>query len=259
MTTAFLPITIPPPMPTRRPLTVVSNDAVPPEMPLYRGDITTDLRIVSRNRLAEQITGGLSRTTKLPCPSWGISASRCQMGSLLAQQHDSVCSQCYALKGRYLFSTVQAKLEQRYRGLFHELWTPAMIFLINYFCDQYFRWFDSGDLIDTHHLKNIVTVARHTPDVHHWLATREVDTVRSVQREGVDVPQNLVIRVSAHRIDGVPPQGFATTSTVITTVPRHGYTCPAPDQENTCGDCRESRQRIHSFGATKYKPITPPC
>jgi hypothetical protein len=37
----------------------------------------SDLHTYSRKRLAEQITGGLSFTTKMPCPSWGISAFRC--------------------------------------------------------------------------------------------------------------------------------------------------------------------------------------
>lgn len=106
-----------------------------------------DLRAVSRGRLAERITGGLSLTTKMPCPSWGISATRCRIGQALARREGTVCSGCYALRGRYRFAAVQARLEARYRGLFHPLWTPAMVFLVRYFCDRYFRLFDSGDLL----------------------------------------------------------------------------------------------------------------
>src|SRR4051812_44911773 len=105
-----------------------------------------DLRIVGRHGRAEEITGGLSHTTKMPAPSWGISATRCQLGSLLAQKAGTTCSKCYALKGRYKFSNVQRKLEQRYQGLFDPLWTPAMVYLIAWHCDRYFRFFDSGDL-----------------------------------------------------------------------------------------------------------------
>jgi len=28
---------------------------------------------------------------------------------------------------------------KRYRGLFHPLWPPAMVFLINFYFDRYFR------------------------------------------------------------------------------------------------------------------------
>jgi hypothetical protein len=108
--------------------------------------LEADLAVVSRNRLAEQITGGLSFTVKMPCPSWGISATRCKVGSVLAAKEGTTCADCYARKGRYAFPKVQAKLEERYRGLFNPLWTPAMVFLVRYYCEAYFRWFDSGDL-----------------------------------------------------------------------------------------------------------------
>ncbi len=39
------------------------------DIPLYEGDIDEDLKLVSRNRLAEKLTGGLSLTTDMPCPS----------------------------------------------------------------------------------------------------------------------------------------------------------------------------------------------
>lgn len=110
-----------------------------------------------------------------------------------------------------------------------------MVFLVNYFCERYFRWFDSGDLQGESHLRNIITVAQHTPEIRHWLPTREYETVGACEDE---LPDNLVVRVSAHRIDAAPPRGFRNTSTVIATKERHGHTCPSPEQKNTCGDCR---------------------
>jgi len=219
-------------MPRSRSLPLVGD------IPLYEGDLERDLAIVSRGWLAEQITGGLSQTSKLPCPSWGISATRCKVGSVLAQEKGTVCNRCYAMKGRYSFDNVQNKLEERYRGLFSELWTPSMVFLVNYFCNKYFRLFDSGDLQGVSHLKNILTMALHTPGVQIWMPTREIETVRQVQDEIGAFPDNLVVRVSAHRIDGQPPRGFQNTSTVIAIHERDGYTCPSPDQKNSCGDCR---------------------
>lgn len=116
-------------------------------IPLYRGGLEADLEVVSRRHLAQEITGGLSWPSKMPCPAWGIPATRCRTGSVLARQEGTTCSECYALRGRYTFNSVQAKLEERYQGLFHPLWVPAMIFLIRRHADTHFRWFDSGDLL----------------------------------------------------------------------------------------------------------------
>ena len=112
-----------------------------------------------------------------------------------------------------------------------------MVFLVRYFCNRYFRLFDSGDIQSEHHLRNIITMARHVPDVKIWLPTREAATVRAVQREIGEFPENLVIRVSAAMIDGKPPRGFATTSTVVSDP--ENATCPAPQNGGRCGECRK--------------------
>ena len=141
--------------PSRQPISLpVLSD---PEVPLYTGHLTGQLdrhlREVARNRLAETITGGLSKPGKMPCPAWGLPASRCRVGSSLEGTEGTVCHPdvCYAKKRNYLRQNVRDKLEERYQGLFHErdgvpLWTPSMIFLIDYFCDEYFRFFCSGDI-----------------------------------------------------------------------------------------------------------------
>ena len=168
----------------------------------------------------------------MPCPAWGISAARCQLGKLLAQNENTVCGSCYALKGRYRFGKVKDKLEERYEGLLNPLWTPAMVYLIRWYCDEYFRWFDSGDLQGENHLRNIVTVAEAVPDVKMWLPTREADLVRTVGQ----FPVNLTVRVSGNKIDGRPPD-FPNTSTVSRNLSGE-HLCPARTQGNSCGGCR---------------------
>lgn len=202
------------------------------EVPLYTGCLEEDLQIVSRNQRAEEITGGLSITEKMPCPSWGISAVRCRLGAVLAQQEGTPCGSCYALKGRYRFQKVKDKLEERYEGLFDPLWTPSMVFLIRWYAERYFRWFDSGDLQGENHLRNIVTIAENVPDVSMWLPTRETEYVRAVER----FPENLTVRVSSNTIDGSPPQ-FPHTS-VVSRDGADGYACPSLHQGNSCGSCR---------------------
>jgi len=47
-------------------------------------------------------------------------------------------------------------------------------------------------------------------------------------------PANLVIRFSAPMIDQAAPASWPNSSEVVT----EGATCPAPQQGNSCGDCR---------------------
>ena len=185
------------------------------EVPLYTGSLEDDLAVVSRNEMAEKITGGLSHNSKMPCASWGIPAARCRVGALLAKKPNTVCGDCYAMKGRYRFGKVQEKLDQRYEGAFDPLWTPSMVFLILFYCDEYFRWFDSGDIAGENHLQNINTVARHTPEIKLWLPTREYATVQTVREKIGDFASNLTIRVSGHMIDGPAPNWWPSASCFV--------------------------------------------
>lgn len=177
-----------------------------PEVPLYAGDIAADLGIVARGGLAEQITGGLSFTQKMPCPSWGIPATRCQLGSVLAQKPGTVCSESYAMKNHFNFPAVQSAMERRYRALFHPLGVPALVLLIQKKREECFRWHTSGDLQSVTHQQDIATVAVHTPRTAQWLPTGEGSMVKQVP----DLSQNHVIRVSPHQIEWSRPRGSRT-------------------------------------------------
>jgi len=48
------------------------------------------------------------------------------------------------------------------------------------------------------------------------------------------IPKNLMIRVSATKVNGPAPSWWPWTSTVSTTT----KTCPAPDQGGKCKSCR---------------------
>jgi len=100
----------------------------------------------------------------------------------------------------------------------------------------YFRWHDSGDLQSMDHLLAIIEIAKRLPSIKFWLPTREIGLMRQFVREhGSDkIPSNLTIRVSAAMVggDAIKIDGCQTS-----TVSEHG-TCPAPQQDNKCGDCR---------------------
>jgi hypothetical protein len=170
----------------------------------------------------------------MPGLAYGLPAKECKVGSALAKVPNSVCSNCYALKGRYRFDNVQNAQYRRLGTLTDPRWVAAMSFLIQHEEVEYFRWHDSGDIQDLAHLLAIVEVARQCPDTKFWLPTRERAVVHDFLRLYGNFPQNLVVRVSGAMVDGSPPAGFPNTSTVVTS----GETCPSRQQNNSCGDCR---------------------
>ena len=178
---------------------------------------------------AKKITGGLSAPSKMPGPAFNLPAQACITGSKLVMVPGSVCHGCYALKGRYRFPNVKEALQRRLAALMDPRWVDAMVVLIDK--EPFFRWHDSGDLQSVQHLKNIFEVCNRTPGTQHWLPTREV---KFLPLNFDAIPKNLIIRLSGHKIDKDAASFWPWTSTVVTA----GRTCPAPDQNNECKDCR---------------------
>ena len=177
-------------------------------------------------------------------PSYGYSlpAIKCGVGSKLREVEDSTCYDCYAMKGRYIFPNVQDALERRYqKALSNPKWVESMIFLILWYCakTKVFRWHDSGDLISLEHLLAIVQIAKATPNVKHWLPTREVKIVQEYKQKYGKFPNNLVVRISATMVNGMPHSFHEHSSTVVTNETLAiDKVCPASKQENQCLDCR---------------------
>ena len=186
--------------------------------------------------------GGLSKPSKMPSYGYSLSAFKCKVGSKLRNVANSTCADCYALKGRYVFANVQAALDKRMSMLeSNPKWVEAMVFLINHYSTKsgVFRWHDSGDLQSLDHLKKIVAIANRTPNVKHWLPTREVAFVQEYKKTVGDFPNNLIVRISATMINGLPHKFHEHSSTVSTHKDFDlGWTCPANKQNNKCGDCR---------------------
>lgn len=188
---------------------------------------------------ASDIVGKLSKPSKMPGPSFGTSAFDCQTGSRLRDVAGSVCAKCYARKGMYVFPVVREAHARRMAKLMHALsdadarrqWVSAMVALLDGV--EYFRWHDSGDLQSKEHFALIAQVCKATPNTHHWLPTKEP---RYVTRS--DIPENLVVRVSAPMIDQAPVKAWPNTSTVHASAKPVGRVCPAPKQNGECGTCR---------------------
>jgi hypothetical protein len=176
------------------------------------------------------LVGGLSKPSKMPGWAIGLPAAECKTGGKLKLIPNSVCSGCYADKGCYVFAVVQAAQYRRLAAIKNPYWVDAMTTLINSKKSDVFRWHDSGDVQDPEHLLKIFEVCKNTPTKKHWMPTREAWTKKYLNQK----PENLVIRFSAAMIDQEAPESWPNTSTVSTT----SRTCPAPDQDNACGDCR---------------------
>ena len=198
---------------------------------------------------ALSIAGSLSEPSKLPGYSYGLPAEECITGSKLVNVEGSTCHNCYALKGmyttfRYVIKPAQYK---RLAGIVHKDWVTAMVTLIktashkgNILKTPYFRWHDSGDLQSLDHLKRIALIACELPQVKFWLPTREYGIVKDYLARYRAFPENLIVRLSAHKIDGpmpdigrLPVSGVHTTETSPET-----FVCPSRAQGNQCLDCR---------------------
>ena len=190
---------------------------------------------------AKEITGGLSKPSKMPGFAYSIPAQACKTGSKLRKVKGSICEKCYALKGRYVFSNVKRALERRLASLVHEEWVEAMAFQIHQGGSNVHRWMDAGDLQSLEMLEKIAAVCEATPDVRHWLPTREYALVTAYKEKHGAFPDNLNIRLSAYMVDGPLPDGAANrlgvTMSGVTSDPSK-VTCPAYKQGGVCGSCR---------------------
>ena len=178
----------------------------------------------------------LSNTSKLGCKSISLNAKSCKTGSKLAKKKGSVCFGCYALKGCYQFPVVQVAMERRMKFFYHKDFIPIMVFLLSSLRKKKFRWFDSGDVQNVLMALNILEICRLTPEVKHWIPSKEVKIWREVLKIQ-KLPKNVCLRISSPNIDQEPLKGFENTSTVHKDKKAFGLECIAYKQDGKCLDC----------------------
>lgn len=218
--------------------------------------------------------GGLSFPSKMPTASYSIPAEFCKLGSLLQRVENSTCSGCYALKGCYTFPSTRDAMDRRFSAVTAALADPvaAGVFVENFATvlnrhraltdvqiarngrpgshdGRYFRWHDSGDIQSPDHLGLIVSIAGFTPEVAHWLPTREAGFVSEFLRKIGDFPDNLRVRLSIPQVNSGIPAGFLKllTNPRVTVSGVHAKNCHPPEglqpcvaplQQGSCGNCR---------------------
>ncbi len=179
---------------------------------------------------ALKITDSFTKTSKMPGLSYSLPAWACQTGSKLRLVPTSTCFGCYALKGNYTRDeAMKAAQYKRLETITNPVWVEAMATKRKR--ERWFRSHDAGDLQSSEHMATIIEVSGLTPDTKHWLPTQE----RQYLPKPEDVPENLIIRLSAAKVDGTAGNAWSHSSTVVTD---GSASCPAPDQGGQCGDCR---------------------
>ena len=171
---------------------------------------------------AIKITGSMTRTKKMPGLSYSLPAWECQTGAKLRKIPGTPCHGCYALKGNYTrYPAIKKAQYYRLDSLVRGSWVTAMVAQVKR--QKWFRWHDAGDLQSVDHLKKIFEVCKLTPDTQHWLPTQE----RQYLPDPADVPKNLIIRLSAAKVDGTAGNAWSHSSTVVTD---GSASCLAPSQ-----------------------------
>ncbi len=144
----------------------------------------------------ERVIGSLSKPGKMPGMGTSTSATKCKTGSFLRTIEGSTCSKCYAHGGQYRYPSVKIAHSRRLAGLSDENWAIYMAETIKRKKIKEFRWHDSGDLQGMNHLRNIIKVVKSTPEVSHWLPTREYKMLLNLSAEEQAFCRSFV-RVSA--------------------------------------------------------------
>lgn len=194
--------------------------------------------------------GNLSNPKKMPCHSYSLPAKLCHVGGKLRKVAGSICSKCYAFNGCYVFRSTVLAMARRYAIVTAcendptraEAWVAAFVRILGRKRNNYFRWFDSGDIQSLTHLRMMAAVAERLPRVHHWLPTKEYGIVARYLREFGSFPGNMCVRVSAPMIDGPAPTGLGLPTSGVHTDPRRipagGFECRAQTNGGHCGECR---------------------
>jgi hypothetical protein len=185
----------------------------------------------------------LSRPTKLPGPSWSLPAG--PACPFRRNGPNTICGSCYADNvGRYSQAQIKRAQWARFDWTLQCLRTPegtqvfvqTMVEAIDATGYRYMRVHDSGDLFSPAYTRAWIRICSALSWVRFWFPTRSWQAPWvEVIRELAALP-NVAVRPSAIHFDDEPPhiEGLAAG----TSVKAFGYTCPAPQQNNACADCR---------------------
>ena len=192
----------------------------------------------------------LSRTTKLPCPSFALPARASCAGLREAERiisrgeagdGGSICGRCYAFRLASFRPRLREVEFQRFawykRALARGSAAQELVDSIKATGANIFRLFSSGDFHSIKSIETWIKVAKALPGVRFYAPTRTyvLKAFLPALRRLHALP-NVSVRPSALTVDQEAPiiKGLGDGTRVV----RRGHTCPATDQNNECGECR---------------------
>ena len=219
--------------------------------------------------IADENLGGMSDASKMPWLSWSLNSNDCKLGAVLKFVDGTVCSNCYADKGNYNYPNVIAAQERRLNTLSTDTETRDkwVYNFVRFFKGhialglpeekRYFRWLDSGDIQSVEMLSDIVRIARLVPEIQFWLPTREIGMVKEYLFTSPHIPDNICIRLSANQVGRKRPASISIlhprlSDSTVDYFDEEYAECPAPEQDNSCGDCRKCWMPTAKVGYHKH-------
>lgn len=217
-------------------------------------------KIVFTKKKAIELVGTLGSSSKMgnDVTNFGISVLNCGVGSKLHKCKGSVCEDCYAYEGNYAYPNVQQSQALRLQKLAitdPDLWVDSFVFLLEKSGKKFHRWFDSGDFNinakanGISFLVKIVEVAKRTPNIKHWIPTKEFPVIKKYLKQYGSFPKNVVVRMSDYMVDKnkFKANSDYKISTVISKVENYDLVktkrsvlCHATiDGSHKCGDCKK--------------------
>ena len=114
---------------------------------------------------------------------------------------NSVCSKCYAATYMKMRKSLKMHLTENADKLTNRILDENELPVIN---SQVFRLESFGDLHNTIHLKNYISICKHNPGTRFALWTKNIWILDDVfNKEGIDKPANLFIIVSSPLLNRV--------------------------------------------------------
>ena len=182
----------------------------------------------------------LSKAGKMPCPSWSLQAIDTCPGSIGEDgELVAACSGCYATDGNYRFPNVKAPRIHNREDWKRPEFEDDMVAALSK--EDYFRWFDSGDMYSLALAKKLYRIMKRSPHCRFWLPTRmhKFDKFRPIINK-MNRLKNVTVRRSSDDINGGRVRGISSTIFDANHPSQAGnaFVCPAYSRDGKCGDCR---------------------
>jgi len=183
----------------------------------------------------------ISVTSKLDgIRSWSLQALDTCPGSIESPGVlVDACKGCYATTGFYVMEVVKAPREHNRLDWQRLEWVDDMVFELAK--DEYFRWFDSGDMYSLGLAEKMLDVMQRTPWCKHWLPTRmhKFPKFALVLRAMQALP-NVMVRPSSDSIVGEFISGLHGSVIVPDSRvnPDMVKLCEAYEHDGKCDGCR---------------------